>query len=221
MAKDTLTKKEMTRIASSRWGGLSQGPLVESHRDFICLPLCLMMIAMKTSITLRQNESKPNIHLMPEQDHFPEVREQLDSIVEAKRRLRELDVIRSERMVGEIGEWLAESIFGGERVKSTSQKGYDLIGDGRRVQVKTHAKGDENNARWTEFKYEPGQFDEFVIIVMSKELRLKEVYRIPEEIVFERIDETKKQRIVKWDDYADFGIALSNLPNQELVELFR
>ena len=29
--------------------------------------------------------------------------------------LRELDVTRSERLVGEMGEWLAESIFGGRR----------------------------------------------------------------------------------------------------------
>lgn len=180
-----------------------------------------MMVSMNTSIEPRQNESTPNTNPMSEQDDFSIVRDQLDSIVEAKRRLRELDVIRSERMVGEIGEWLAESILGGERVQSTSQKGHDVIREDLRVQVKTHAKGDENNARWTDFKYEPGQFDELVIIVMSKDLKLKEVFRIPEEVVFERIDETKKQRVVNWDDHADSSIELSDLPNQELVELFR
>ena len=158
--------------------------------------------------------------LMDNQDYFSTVRNQLDSIILAKQRLRELDVIRSERFVGEIGEWLAETIFGGKRVKSTSQKGYDIIRGELRVQVKTHAKGDENNARWTEFKYEMGQFDEFLIIVMSKELKLKEVYKIPEKIVFTKIDETKKQRVVNWDDHSAYSIKLIDLPNQELVKLF-
>ena len=56
---------------------------------------------------------------------------------------------------------------------------------------------------------------------MSKEYRLKEVYSIPEEIVFERINESKKQRVVDWDAYSDYVIPLDELPNQELVSLFR
>ena len=135
--------------------------------------------------------------------------------------LWELDVIRSERLVGEMGEWLAESIFGGRRADSSSQKGFDIINNDRKVQVKTHAKGDDNNARWTEFKYEKGDFDELIIIIMTKEYRLKEVYNIPEEVVFERINESKKQRVVDWDAYPEYAIPLDKLPNQELVSLFR
>lgn len=135
--------------------------------------------------------------------------------------LRELDVIRSERLVGELGEWLAESIFGGQRAESSTQKGYDIINNDRKVQVKTHAKGDGNNARWTEFKYQRGEFDDFIIIVMTKEFRLKEVYHIPEEVVFERINEAKKQRVLDWDAYPEYSVPLDELPNQELVSLFR
>lgn len=149
-----------------------------------------------------------------------EARAAINKIVEGKKSLRELDVIRSERLVGEIGEWLAESIFGGERAKSSSQKGYDLIIDSKKYQIKTHAKGDKNNARWTQFKYNKGEFDFFIIIVMSKEFYLKEVYRIDEEILFSRIDETKKQRVVDWDKYQEFKIPLDQLSNQEIVREF-
>ena len=149
-----------------------------------------------------------------------EARAAINKIVEGKKSLRELDVIRSERLVGEIGEWLAESIFGGERAKSSSQKGYDLIIDSKKYQIKTHAKGDKNNARWTQFKYNKGEFDFFIIIVMSKEFYLKEVYCIDEEILFSRIDETKKQRVVDWDKYQEFKIPLDQLSNQEIVREF-
>lgn len=152
---------------------------------------------------------------------YEEVRKYLDSLVTAKRMLRELDVTRSERLVGELGEWLAKSIFGGQRAPSSSQKGFDIINNDRRVQVKTHAKGDDNSARWTEFKYQRDEFDELVIIVMTKEYRLKEVYLIPEEKVFARIDESKKQRVVDWNKYRDCSIPLDKLPNQELINLFR
>ena len=149
-----------------------------------------------------------------------DVRIAIDKIVEGKKSLRELDVIRSERLVGEIGEWLAEKIFGGERAISSSQKGYDLIIDGKKYQIKTHAKGDKNNARWTQFNYSKGEFDYFIIIVMSKEIYLKEVYLIDEETLFNRIDETKKQRVVDWDKYQEFKKTLGQLPNQEVVKEF-
>ena len=149
-----------------------------------------------------------------------EARAAINKIVEGKKSLRELDVIRSERLVGEIGEWLAESIFGGERAKSSSQKGYDLVIKGKKYQIKTHAKGDKNNARWTQFKYSKGEFDFFILIVMSKEIYLKEVYLIDEEKLFSRIDETKKQRVVDWDKYQEFKIPLDQLSNQEIVREF-
>jgi hypothetical protein len=150
-----------------------------------------------------------------------EVRECLNSLVKAKQRLRDLDVIRSERLVGEIGEWLVESLFGGSRAESSSQKGFDIVKDNSKIQVKTHAKGDDNNARWTQFGYKRGEFDFLVIVVMSKELYLKEVFYIPENVTIDRIDTKKKQRVVDWDKYKDFSIPLDQLPNQDLVQLFR
>jgi hypothetical protein len=148
------------------------------------------------------------------------IRSAINKIVDGKNTLRKLGVIRSERLIGEIGEWIGKSIFGGESAESSSQKGYDLVIDGKKYQVKAHAKGENNNARWTEFKYEKGQFDYLVIIVMCSDLYLKEVYCIDEETVFSRLNLSKKQRVVDWDNYTDYKIPLAKLPNQDLVKLF-
>lgn len=152
--------------------------------------------------------------------NIAEARHALDQIAQAKETLRRLDVIRSERMTGEIGEWLIEQIYGGARAASTSQKGYDLEIDGLRYQVKTHAKGDNNSARWTEFKYERGVFDFFIILVLSKEYAIKELYRIPEHVVFERINETLKQRVLKWDDFSDCLVPIGDIDNEAILKEF-
>jgi hypothetical protein len=46
-----------------------------------------------------------------------EVRRLLTKIYEAKNALRKLDVIRSERFTGELGEWMAETACKGARAK--------------------------------------------------------------------------------------------------------
>lgn len=58
---------------------------------------------------------------------FTEVREALNQLVAAKKRLRALGVIRSERFTGEVGEWFVEMLFDGTRAQRTSQKGWDLL----------------------------------------------------------------------------------------------
>lgn len=147
-------------------------------------------------------------------------REAIDHITSGKQALRNLKVIRSERLVGEIGEWFAEELLGAKRADSTSQAGYDnRLGD-LKIQVKTHAKGDDNNARWTEYRYDRGVFDELIILVFSKEFYLKEFYRIPEEIAYNSVDRTKKQTVLKWDNMNSYRIELDDLPNQNLVMQF-
>lgn len=82
---------------------------------------------------------------------YVEIREAINRLVEAKQDLKNLGVLRSERTIGEYGEWFAEKLTGAERKGSTSRKGFDLILNNTwKIQVKAHAKGDGNNARWTD-----------------------------------------------------------------------
>lgn len=85
------------------------------------------------------------------------------------------------------------------------------------MQVKTHAKSDDNNARWTEIKYTADEFDELIVVVLSKEL-LKEIYRVPRDVVLNRAG--GKQRVIKWDNLSDYRLDIHALPKQGLVALF-
>ena len=136
-----------------------------------------------------------------------EVYDAIESLNRAKEDLRKLDVLRSERLTGEFGEWFAEVFFDAPRADSTSQSGWDLVSrNGDKIQVKTHAKGDNNNARWTEWKYQSKEFDILVILIFTKELKLKEAYRIPYNVAMRHIDFENKQVVLKWDYYPSFSI---------------
>jgi len=131
-----------------------------------------------------------------------------------KQMLFDLDVIRSERFIGEFGEWFAENLFGAIRAKSTSQIGWDLIDDnGQKYQVKTHAKGKNNNARWTNWSYSKSDFDVLILLIFSNRLEIKEIYKIPYEIAFKRINLDRKQKVLMWDNYADFKLNLNEMPD--------
>ena len=140
----------------------------------------------------------------------------IQKLNDAKEELRSLDVFRSERLTGEFGEWFAERLINAKRAASTSQTGWDLLGaNGEKIQVKTHAKGDKNKARWTEWNYSAGAFDILMILVFTKEYKLKEAYRIPYQNAEEEIDFEKKQVVLKWDDYSEFNI-MDEIRNSEL-----
>ena len=68
---------------------------------------------------------------------YIKIRNALDRLIDAKKDLRKLGVLRSERTIGEYGEWFAEKMTGARRDDSTSRKGYDLLLNGSwRIQVK-------------------------------------------------------------------------------------
>lgn len=53
-------------------------------------------------------------------------------------KLRETEVIKSDRFLGDIGEFLASSVFGVVLAKSLRQRGHDTEGEEDRVQIKFH-----------------------------------------------------------------------------------
>lgn len=134
-----------------------------------------------------------------------EIRYHLDQIFISKQALLHADVIRSERFTGELGEYIAELQLGGTRAPTTSNPGWDLEADiGRamkqKVQVKCHAKGAANNARWTQFTGIT-LFDWLFIIVLTPDFRIKEMFLIDQKSLAEIAKEDKPNGwTVKWDD---------------------
>ena len=133
-----------------------------------------------------------------------------------------MDVVRSERLVGEIGEWFVAELYEGDRATSTSQKGWDVVVGQTKIQVKTHAKGDDNTARWTELKKDLDGFDELVIVVFTKDFILKEFYRAPIADARNALKPSGKSFVVKWDALKRHRIEVDQLPRQnDLVKYFR
>lgn len=151
---------------------------------------------------------------------YLKVRKSLDNLAKAKQELRDLHVIRSERLVGEIGEWFFTALYGGERAKSSTQKDWDIVLDGKKIQIKTHAKGDKNNARWSVLKFNGNEFDELVIIVLSKEFYLKEFFRVEANFLSNLIEKSGDRTIIKWDKLSNYKIKVNNLPNEQIIKSF-
>jgi hypothetical protein len=134
------------------------------------------------------------------------IKKNIELFISAKNQLKELDVLRSERITGEFGEWFAEELTGAKRAKSTTQKGWDLLLNEKKYQVKTHAKGEKNNARWTDWKYSKRDFDVLVVLIFSSSLSLREAYIIPFEDAYSRVNKNNKQVVLKWDNYPEFRV---------------
>lgn len=150
------------------------------------------------------------------------VRNLLDKLYESKTALLQLGVLRSERFTGELGEWLAETAYKGKRAKGTTQKGWDIeaVESGVRslIQVKTHAKGKRNIARWTEVRPECLElFDRLVIIVLSDEYYIREWFDIPKQALRRALVQSGKSWVVNWDKVKDCAIDWKELPGSEPI----
>jgi hypothetical protein len=153
------------------------------------------------------------------------VRDLLSALNEVKAQLRAKGVIRSERITGDIGEWLAETAYGGKRAKSATQKGWDIEVRSsetcQRLQVRSHAKSKGNNARWTDIKPDSVElFDRLIIVVLSDDYRVEEWYDIPRESLRRLLVQSGKAWVVKWDDAKRHMLAIGDLPNASAIQSF-
>lgn len=79
----------------------------------------------------------------------------------AAAKLRSMKVIRSDRFLGDIGEFLAASMFGLQLAKSPRQEGHDTEGEADRVQIKFHNSPTRTNIDLGE----PTKYDRALIVI--------------------------------------------------------
>ncbi|MCG2739112.1 MAG: hypothetical protein L6300_02605 [Syntrophaceae bacterium] len=89
------------------------------------------------------------------------------SFFAAVRKLRELNVIRTERYLGELGEFLAAKKFNLTLAESKKQKGHDTNGLDQRTQIKFHNSPTRTNIDLGQ----PTQYDR-VIVVLGPDSKL-------------------------------------------------
>lgn len=80
--------------------------------------------------------------------------------------LKSQGVLRNQKdFTSQLGEYVVLEMFSGELAESGIQAGWDLIdGNGKKVQVKSHAKAESTVVRSTPFKYTEREFDDLCIV---------------------------------------------------------
>jgi hypothetical protein len=155
-------------------------------------------------------------------DRNDEIRQGLEDLFKAMKRLRELGVLNQNRdITSQVGEWLVEALFDGRRAENGINKDWDVQVGSRYVQVKTHAKAAKNTARLSSVTYgSDARIDELMICVFSSDYRLKEFYRVPWQECLPLIRMEKDGGKVYWNHISRFRIDIPSLPRPEIVNMF-
>jgi hypothetical protein len=124
---------------------------------------------------------KPVEHPIPR-----EVREALDSYLEARRKLAEdFRVIRTRRSLeADYSEWLMERMFQLKLAPSPIQEGYDALdAAGLKYQVKARLVPSLSASTSFDFSSTPHAFDFFLAVLLTPNLDLLAVFRVAREKV--------------------------------------
>ena len=105
---------------------------------------------------------------------------ELDAVRKARTFLRSEKIIQHEKPIHcELAEWLVAKYLNGTRAISGNQKGWDVVlSDGRKIQVKSHAKAPTNNSPWTTLSGSSENVSELFVIIFSIDYFITAVYRI-------------------------------------------
>lgn len=150
----------------------------------------------------------------------------LRNFLNAMKTLREEGVLVNKKdFTCQIGEWLVETVYGGKRAASGIQKGWDIKVKGKNIQVKSHAKKEGNNNRWSRVEKDSTErIDELVIVVFTHDYKLKDFYNVPWKkalpLIKMRGKKTKKPEI-NWSSIEMYKVNIESLPHQEIVALFK
>lgn len=151
-----------------------------------------------------------------------ELKMALNDYFQSLKKLQEIGVTTNKKdFTSQIGEWLAEKIYNGQRAASGIQKYWDIEAEDGKIQVKTHSKSKTTTARWSAIKYDiDANVDFVVIIVFSEDYKLNEFFKIPWKDCLNLIRRNKDRDVLMWDHLKDFKIELTQLPNQEIISIF-
>jgi hypothetical protein len=147
----------------------------------------------------------------------------LQNYFNALKALKEAQITNNKKdFTCQIGEWLVAKIYDGKLAASSIQRGWDVDVNGKKIQVKTHAKAVSNKSRQTAVKRNEGiDVDELITVVFTENYQLKEFYVTPWKEALKLIRQNKTGGIIHWDDQKRFKMQIEELPNQDIVNLFR
>lgn len=150
----------------------------------------------------------------------------IENYIIALQQLHTLGILKSKHdFTSQIGEWLVETIYDGIRAESTIQKGWDIDVNGWHIQVKTHAKSEGNNNRFSAIeRNETDKIDELIIIEFTSFYKILKFYKVPWSEVIKHIEskniKSPRSRLY-WRNLKSFTVKLDDLPKQNVVSIFR
>lgn len=145
----------------------------------------------------------------------------LAEIQNGMEKLRRLRVIRSQKVVGDLGEWVVAQVFDGELATSKGNRNWDILAEGERIQVKAHAKAPDNSTRWTGFPKAPRGYDAMVVVVFSPAFRVLELYKVPAEDVGRLLRTSGNKLRLHWDDLGAWRVSKATISgSNSLCQLF-
>lgn len=154
---------------------------------------------------------------------YSAIRKALFDFLAAWAKLKELGVLNSKKdFTSQIGEFIVAEIYNG-LPGGNIQKGWDVcLQDGRKVQVKTHAKAETNNNQWTAIPYEANaEIDLFIILVFTHDYKLKHFFETPWSSLWELTSKDATRRLVRWNRLEAFDkMKQEEFKNNDLIKMF-
>ena len=150
----------------------------------------------------------------------------IENYITALQELHTLGILKSKHdFTSQIGEWLVETIYDGKRAVSSIQKGWDIDVNGYHIQVKTHAKSEGNNNRWSAIdRHETERIDELIIIEFTPYYKIFTFYKVPwtEAIKHIKSNNIKSPRFeLSWSKIESIKVNLDEVPKQNVISIFR
>lgn len=136
-----------------------------------------------------------------------EIATEIKKLAESMKRLRELGVIRSQKIVGDIGEWIAAVLFDGVIADSKNQQGWDIKCEVGNIQVRAHAKAEGNNTRNTRITGLSEDCAMLAILVLTHDFRISQVFVVPSEEAKRLATKGK----LSWSKLQDFEVPHADL----------
>jgi hypothetical protein len=144
--------------------------------------------------------------------------------LQAWAKLKELKVLNTKKdFTSQIGEFIAASVYEGKPSISSVQKDWDIkLSDGKKVQVKSHAKASTNKNRWTPVPYpEDAEIDLYIIVVFTEDYKLKHFFEAPWKELWNLSKKDKARRLVRWNKLEKFDrVTQDDFRANNLIKLF-
>ncbi len=121
----------------------------------------------------------------------------------------------------QIGWWIVTKVFPSKNLNSVSKKAMIFKIDGMTTEVRIHKRVSPNLKRRTNLLASDSiQTDFLMIIVFTANYKIQEFYKIPWNTI-EILQRNNDNGIIYWNDQNQYRIELENLPNQDIVSLFK